>query len=402
SGKVIDAETKQPITSFRYRTGFRWRGQQVLWQRNVTVQGEGRYQVRERQAQPGYLVRIDADGYLPAVSREIKADEGAITIDFELLKGKTVVASVLTPEGAPAVGAKVALVDPGPQALVVRQGLVQREVGKRVDGVGQGETDQTGKFRLEAKKDDFLIQLTHKSGYAELAGLPSASPRVIKLAPWARIEGTFQVARRPEPDVEVSLNSGVNFGRLPAAAKDSAQPTDSRGRFVFEQVVPGENRILCRRTSDSGTASSVSLTVDCLAGQTTHVEFGAAAAGGRPVIGQLHQPADATSEVELSAAQIYVFPRQQGGERPTSQLQFNVAPDREGNFCIDDVPPGSYFLNVFFPGTRGFRVPVRTIVVPKVDEKLSQRPVDLGVLTLRRMPAVRPGAARKAARILKK
>jgi protocatechuate 3,4-dioxygenase beta subunit len=385
SGKVLDGETKQPITTFRYRWGLRSNQQQLQWRRSATVEGESRYQIREQFEQPAYLVRIDAEGYLPAVSREIKADEGHVTIDFELLKGKMAVATVVTPEGAPAADAKVVLANLGPRVVAIGQGRVIAEVADHVESVREARTDQAGQFRLEATElqDNFSIVVTHKSGYAAVSGLPSSSPRVIKLAPWARIEGTFQVGRRPEPNVRISLNNPF-VGNRPSDVRAAQQTTDSHGRFVFEQVVPGENRLTCQRTSgrgDSEVTASVAMTVACPAGQATHVEFGAS---GRPVIGQLQKPTDSNADIELSAAEINLYARRENGTMPASHLQFHVTPDCKGNFCIDDVPPGSYFLGVSFRGGAGFGIPARTLDVPEVNEKLAQRPVDLGMLTLTR------------------
>ena len=88
---------------------------------------------------------------------------------------------------------------------------------------------------------------------------------------------------------------------------------------------------------------------------------------GRPVIGQLQWPPDFKLDFPVMPAQIYV------------NQDFNATPDNNGNFSIDDVPPGDYHLSALFPDC--FQT-LHRFTVPKVDEKPSQRPVDLGVLTL--------------------
>jgi hypothetical protein len=114
------------------------------------------------------------------------------------------------------------------------------------------------------------------------------------------------------------------------------------------------------------------------------------------VIGQLHKPSDSKPDVPLSSAQICVG-QEGGGAQADSQLQFTATPDREGNFCIDDVPPGNYFFYVVIRSMPGNGIHPRRITVPTVNEKLWQRPVDLGVLTLEPMNR-RPAQAVKALR----
>jgi protocatechuate 3,4-dioxygenase beta subunit len=388
SGKVVDAETKQPIKTFRVVRGTRWmEQQQVYWDTNNKLIGaEGAYQMRETWEQSAYLVRIEADGYLHGVSRDIKCDEGKVEVDFELLKGKDVVATVLTPEGIPAGGAKVAVVG-GNVGLVINHGEIDIKGGRQ----DIQETDATGRFRIATKNDEFWLVVTHQSGYAELTGLSNSNPRVVKLAPWARIEGTFQLAHKPQADVEISLDAQL-FGRNAPPTDRDSQTTDLHGRFAFDRVIPGKRRISAKRTSGEGeseTTCSRSTVVDCPAGKTARVAF---ETGGRPVIGQLQAPSDSKPSLQLSAAQIYVG-QEQDGRRADSQLQFHATPDRKGNFSIDDVPPGNYFLSAFISGRPDSYFRSHRFTVPKVNEKLSQRPVDVGVLTLE--PARRFQGAQK-------
>jgi uncharacterized GH25 family protein len=388
SGKVVDAETKQPIKTFRAVRGTRWiEQQQVSWDTNNKLMGaDGTYQMRETWEQSAYLVRIEAAGYLHGVSRDIKCDEGKVVVDFELLKGTDVAATVLTPEGVPAGRAKVAVVG-GNVGPVINHGEIDIKGGRR----DIPETDATGRFRIATKNDGFWLVVTHPSGYAELTGLPNSNPRVIKLAPWARIEGTFQLAHKPQAEIEISLDNAQFFG--PNAAIDRAsQTTDLHGRFAFDRVIPGKRRISAKRTSGEGaseTTCSRSMAVDCPAGKTARVDF---ESGGRPVIGQLQAPSDSKPGLQLSAAQIYVDP-EGGGARADSQMQFRATPDRKGNFSIDEVPPGNYLLSAFIPGRRDAYVQSHRFTVPRVNEKLSQRPVDVGVLTLE--PARRFQGAQK-------
>lgn len=110
SGKVVDAETKLPIKTFRVVPGIRSSESPVYWigYESFTA-SDGHYRMRQRNEYFATRVRIEADGHRPAVSRNIASHEGSVTIDFELQPGKNIVAKVFTPRNLPAAGAKVSL-----------------------------------------------------------------------------------------------------------------------------------------------------------------------------------------------------------------------------------------------------------------------------------------------------
>ncbi len=246
-------------------------------------------------------------------------------------------------------------------------------------------TDKDGKFRAEAKNTNCWILVTHPTGFAELTGMPNANPRIIKLKPWARIEGTYQVARKPLARAQMSaFRNQVFFGQnSPQIMVHAMQMTDAQGRFVFDRVVPGRQQISWAQANGLGVgqmASRMTVTANCPPGETTHVDLGAE---GRPVIGQLHKPPDAKPEIQVSSAQIWVS--QEGGQMwGESGLQFSATTDRDGNFAIDDIPPGNYWLNAYISDNQGqgLQLQQHRFVVPKAKGKLWQRPVDLGVLTM--------------------
>jgi protocatechuate 3,4-dioxygenase beta subunit len=417
SGKVVDAETHQPIKGFRLMSGYTWMGQQVVWEQNNDAKATGNtYEIKKTYENGGNLVRVEADGYMSAVSREIKTDEAKVTIDFELHKGKTVALTVLMPDGAPAARAKVAI--PGPSEQVMISGSHMQEQGgegpvgglivglvrqfRRAGRVGWAavhETDKDGKLRAEAKNTNSWIVVTHASGYAELPGMPNSSSRIIKLKPWARIEGTYQVARQPRARVQMSASRiQYFFGQdSPRIMVSALQMTDAHGRFVFEHVVPGQQQVSTTRANGPGDAemtSSLTVTANCPPSETTHVDVGAE---GRPVIGQLRKPPDAKSDVQVSSAQIWV--NQEGGQNwGESALQFNATTDRDGNFAIDDMPPGNYMLGAYIPNVQGqgFQIQQHRFSVPKANGKLWQRPVDLGVITFSTPEEVRAGRVKVA------
>jgi hypothetical protein len=214
---------------------------------------------------------------------------------------------------------------------------------------------------------------------------PESSPKVIHLTPWARVDGTFRVAGKPQADVPIWIGQGLNseYGpKAPHLFTDYQETTDAQGRFVFDRVIPGQGQIgrSLRLTVKDGSAamtSSCMVPVKFVAGQTTHLEFGTS---GRPVVGKLRRTAGPKPEVPWSFARVEVRPEDPA--RRESSLHFTATPDREGNFCIDDVPVGDYGLLVRFDRPGGGYLVGHHFSVPAINDKLSQKPVDIGVLTL--------------------
>jgi hypothetical protein len=98
----------------------------------------------------------------------------------------------------------------------------------------------------------------------------------------------------------------------------------------------------------------------------------------------LRRPPDSKADVSWSDALVTV--RADDPQLKESNPTFSATVDRNGNFAIDDVPQGNYVLNVLFsrrfdrPG--GGYLVGHHFSVPAINDKLSQKPVDIGVLTL--------------------
>ena len=94
----------------------------MFWNREDSfIAADGRYEFRQTRGDAAALIRIEADGYQAAVSRDIQSNEGTVAIDFELKRGKDIVAKIVTPRNVAAAGAKVALGVAGSQ-IHVRNG----------------------------------------------------------------------------------------------------------------------------------------------------------------------------------------------------------------------------------------------------------------------------------------
>jgi uncharacterized GH25 family protein len=382
TGKVTDAATKQPIKSFRVIPGIRSSPTHMNWARGEGFPAaDGHYEFRPNRGYPAHIVRIEADGYRPAASRDIKSDEGNVVVDFELEKGKDVTAKVVTPRNRPAAKARVALGGAGSQ--------IQIKNGDIDDGstfAARAETDDAGRFHFPAQDKGFQLVIVHPSGFAQIKSTADWElTRIIRLEPWCRVEGTYRIGRAPAANVplEISVPRVNAFGDDgPHIYDQHLTTTGPDGRFAFDRVIPGLGRIgRCITFTDDEGASEVtsapSIAARFPAGETVHIDLGGA---GRPVVGKLRQPEGFTGRVRWNFAVIQVQPA--GAKGDADGPSFTATVDRDGTFRIDDMPAGDYSLDVYFmendPGhlrNHRFRVPA-----PEGDP--AARPVDLGTLKL--------------------
>ena len=383
SGKVIDAETKEPVKEFRVIPGIRSSETHMNWSRGEGFPASGgQYRIRRDRGYLGHLVRIEADGYQAGVSRDIKSTEGNVSIDFELKRGRNIAAKVVTPGLLPAAGAKVALGVAGSQINVMN--------GEIDDGstyCARAATDAVGRFHFPAQDQDFQLVITHASGYAQIKS-PAEwdTMRIIRLEPWARAEGTFRVGRRPTANVPITLNVGGrdSYGKSVASIFTHHDVTTGPdGRFVFERVIPGSGRIGRRimLTVSDGAAdvtSSCKIAADFPAGKTARVDLGGT---GRPVVGKLQPPEGFDGKVRWNFALITAEADPPEALVPGPYLTATV--DRDGTFRIDDVPEGHYSLSVRFQRDDAGQLWNHHFEVPHREGEVSGPPVDLGTLRLR-------------------
>jgi carboxypeptidase family protein len=381
SGKVVDAVTKEPIKKFRVVPGFRSGDTEMHYARSENYTAtDGRYRIRRTRADFD-LIRIEADGYQPASSRDIKSNEGKVSIDFELAKGKNVAARVFTPGNVPAVGAKVALGFAGSQINIKNGDIEDPSVY-----VAREATDETGRFHFPAQDKNFQLVITHPSGFAHIRSTPDWDlTRIIHLEPWSRVEGTFRIGKKVAPNVPISLDVGRLLGNGRDEPRFNIQyesTTGPDGKFAFERVIPGKGwlgrRIML--TVDEGATdvtSSCTIAADFPAGTTVHIALGGV---GRPVVGKL-QPRDGfKAKVRWNFALVTV--NSEAPETPATSPHFTATVDRDGSFRIDDMPAGDYLLTVGFQRDDAGHLRNHRFNVPSAEGDSSAKPVDLGTLTL--------------------
>jgi hypothetical protein len=424
SGKVTDAKTKEPIKSFRVIQGARYSPEQLFWDRHSAFTAKnGKYQIRNNRVDGIRVIRVEADGYKPSISEDIKAEDQDVSLDFELERGADIQGIVLTPDGKPAEGAKLAMGIPGSQ-IQISNG----DVGGSSTYAARMETDKSGKFHFPPQDNAFMLVVTHASGFAKVDSGGEWKQDAIKLQPWARVEGTFRVGKKAVPHVTLEIQENyINDFRNegPHIFSQHEATTDGAGHFVFERVMPGKGYIGRRiifmiNEGATEVASARHVRYECRAGETLKLNLGG---DGRPVVGQLVPPKGAAGPINWRTAQINLRAEiaQPNMPQPPVAIQndqkklmawykewqlspagqawraiaeannriqetapyFHASADKDGNFKIDDVPPGSYQLNVWLERQQGPRQPVNhRITVPAAEGAKADAPVDAGEISL--------------------
>jgi hypothetical protein len=379
TGNVIDQKSKRPVEKFRVIPGTHPRPKEWHWQRRLSVVGiNGQYRIREATAGAVHVMRIEADGYQPAISRDVKVGEGNVTLNFELTKGENVDGVVLTPAGQPAGKAKVAVGIAG-SYVSIRNGEIVFSNGDLQ------EADAGGRFHFPPQLPGYFLVITHPSGYAKYQPGPHSNRRTIQLDPWTRVEGTLRVGGQPKANVPIWINRFDHRQDFPDVLTIWETTSGPEGRFVFERVWAGKGWIGPRLmfSPDKGAAEATSVrTIWGLypLGKMVRIDLNG---NGRRVVGKLRPPPGYNKAVPWNFAMIQVAPVGATGSVPNVHFHATVGPD--GSFHIDDVPAGEFLiaggvmLNSF-PGGN-FE---QHFFVPANASGQSAEPLDLGVLTLQK------------------
>ena len=421
SGTVVDDETGEPVEQFRLIEGIRWDDvRPPYWSRdNAKTQRDGRYEVSFDYPYPGHLVRIEAEGYVPAVSRVFKSDEGEQTHDFRLTRGEGLSGVVRLPGGTPAEGAQVTLVTPG------RNAYIQNGRESRGSDCATTRTNADGKYQFPPESGKWLIVAFHDGGYAELHGEDVTSAADITLAPWARVTGRLMIGVEPGGGEGIVLRMREDFDRdEPRVFHDIRTTSDSDGRFAFDRVPPGKVTV-GREIATGPNMRSIQqmMPLELAPGEETDVALGGS---GRPIIGRVVVPDG--REVNLaygmhSMGEKIDLPKppypedwetmdadvrrewaqqwratdegkayeQMQQEAYATRRSFSFGLNADGTFRIEDIPAGEYTLSIQLhepptSGSCGFGDALgrahTEVVVPEMPDGRSDEPLDVGELEL--------------------
>jgi hypothetical protein len=192
-GSVVDADSGQPLEKFSLTIGTDYDdGRAPYWMRhsNKTIT-DGRYETKITQEDFVWRLRVEAEGYLPVVSRVFRPyapDKGKVTYDFKLSKADLLIGSVFGLGGDPLADADVYL-------ATQRMNIANRKVSWTEQP--PVKTDPAGRFKFPAEVEPFCIVVVHPQGIAMLTEKEFEGTTQISIQPWTPENHTLQIIRRP-------------------------------------------------------------------------------------------------------------------------------------------------------------------------------------------------------------
>jgi thiol-disulfide isomerase/thioredoxin len=386
SGTVVDAKTGQPISDFSIVHGIDFgNASPISWERraqDVAAGKNGKFAYDETFARPGYAVRIEAPGYLPADSRTFAPGAGDVNLEFRLQPGSGPSLTVTNPDGTPAAGATAAMASPTESIYLMNSTTVYQA------GAAQAKTGADGKVEFPAQSGPYLIVVFNDAGYATADQDAVAKSNHVTLAPWARIDGTLKIGSRlaANEQIVVMPTEEQYDQNKPRMMNQIQTETDGQGHFAFDRIPPGTVSVAREVEQATGGGSFMgSYTqlqkLTLAPGQLAHVELGGM---GRSVAGHVNIPPELASQqgwyfgfgtqamtrIDMPAqptlpddvkngtveqkqkwyrdfmlsdpGKAYIAAMQKAQE---SRRQYPVEISSDGAFRIEDVPAGTYQLS---------------------------------------------------------
>lgn len=405
SGNVLDANSGEPISEFKVFLGIGFDNSEnkFSWEIKAGAGKDGRYSINETFERAKFAVKIDAEGYESAISRDVQKDEGAVSIDFSLKKlsaeklTQTLQGTVLAPDGTPAENATLAIATIGFQHRpYIADGRIRQAEEPFV-----AKTDNTGKFKFSfidfddirkktqgphynQKSDVYALYILHHSGFkrvtqSEIETVFKDTP--ITLEKWGRIEGIAKVGTKKR--VQSQTMYQPLFSDDAVASWHCSATSDDEGRFIFENVPVGPGMLFVGISTGKITHYSDGQSINVLAGETTTAKIGGV---GRPVTGNLAfetQPDWMFCSVSCSPE--------------NSKEQFRVSKHgtvtKDGVFRIDDVPEGDWQLRILLnkPSKENphFGMPIgqaqSQFKIPAIPNGVSDEPLDIGAFVVQKI-----------------
>lgn len=201
---------------------------------------------------PGYVLKFEATGYEPVVSRSFEEGEGEVHLDVALRPSQGTVITVLKPNGQPVAGAGVGLVSPNAELRLSQGSFIRDPLTTAVL-----ETEVDGRFRLPTDPSVTRIIIACVDGYLSATPESLKAASSVRLEPWGAIEGTCVADGKPVAGQKYMLAlEGESFNTVMCGFEAYKVETDAQGRFTIQRAPPG-NHNLQRVTTGIGPNGEV-------------------------------------------------------------------------------------------------------------------------------------------------
>jgi hypothetical protein len=398
-GRVTDAETKQPIASFKA----------ICEPDQIdTVEGtNGQFKMAITEYSRLSAVRIEADGYEQASSLlDNSATNISCEVELKRQKPEEVIHGiVLLPDGSAAAGVQVAIA--GTHAVEMGR---TRFAGP--DDAVLTQTDAEGHFSFKAGLAARAVVAVHQEGFGSVSITPASHSVSIQLQPWGRIEGVLRLTTQPNSGAPILLCAPPGPGLEETVSLNLSvytTTTDEQGNFAFDQAPPGQfNLYLAKLNVPYNHQTPVQIEP----GATTVVQIGGTGdvLSGRLLLSKPGRPIDWSKQLIIPMLQTRLpYPRgstglaraewfqkyektEEGRARIRAVCTYPLVVQADGAFTVEDVPPGDYELSgqlsdatvALSQGIMGHTIGSfwQDVTVPQPAEGQSSEKIDLGTVTV--------------------
>ena len=347
-GSVVDRGTGQPIPRFSLTLAAIWTpGSALIWQRGgdvekVAKKAPGSFEYTTSSPAHRYLLRVQAEGYLPEDSDPFPTDGSTHTLPFRLTKAEPIKGTVWNPDGSPAREGFVYVVPPHRDGWIDYLSLQNDDVPKHERSRTVHATiERDGRFVLPPQKENFALLALTDAGHALVTRRDIQGEATLRLEPWARISGSVTIGGKPAANLSLQSydpQESAPIENEPRLVRQCYVKTDAEGRFELPRVMPG--RLMLAEWVPNGVNRRIwpviRATIDVEAGRSYALNIGAS---GRLVSGQLVLPR--TEDWMVRKAEIVA--RNATSDRPA---KIGVELLEKGCFRAIDLQPGDYSLRI--------------------------------------------------------
>jgi RNA polymerase sigma factor (sigma-70 family) len=227
-GRVTDAETKAPISTFKVSRGS-----------DVADGTNGQFELKITEYYHQILVLIEAAGYEPTLSPAMDASATplACSIEMKRMEGTGPIDGVVTlPDGSAIGGVQVAFAYEGRTVALGRASFASPDDERAT------ETDGEGHFHFAFAYAVRALVAVNRRGFASVLLTPTNHSVALQLQPWGRIEGVLRLKSRSNAGQEIMLSDvrKPDPGQTISLSYSAyTTKTDRQGNFAFNQVPPG-------------------------------------------------------------------------------------------------------------------------------------------------------------------
>jgi protocatechuate 3,4-dioxygenase beta subunit len=245
-GRVIDSVSRLPIAEFRAIAG-----NASGWLRGSTHHGyDGVLRLPFPNPDARGRLRIEAPGYEAFVLETLPATHEPLEIAMARAEpDRGFHGIVLQPDGRPAGGVEVALLDLGHTHPPIRLG--HRALGRGNMDFLVETTTADGRFRFTPESSGRALIAIGDGGLAVEAADRSNPAREIRLKPWGRIEGRIAPNLRNSDGCEVWIQPMPDKTGLHLMLSSPNSRPDASGAFSFDSLPPG-TYLVSLRTPNHG------------------------------------------------------------------------------------------------------------------------------------------------------